>query len=1654
MTLRPHVRVAATAFALCAALIAGPASAQDDTTTPLGLAPGAPSGSYPLSGFERINHFNGAFSFYLPLLNVGGRGEASHVVGVLVERRWGVVQTSPTDQRLVPRFDWWRGFKPGFGPGVLRSYHDKDNPGGGTNFFHLTRYTFSGPDGTQQELRDVLTEGEPQLFPESRGRIFHTSDGTAMTFYKAEPPPGPGVNGMLLFRDGRHYRIDDGHVTWIRDRNGNKLEFQYTADPEKQVSRIVDAAGRVYEFVYEGANGPAMVERIRFKGFGGAPREIRVEHGTLATALVPGQSVSTLEELFPELLWLIPTQPQNPDVVRRIVLPNGQSYELRYNAYAELAQVTLPTGGVIRYTHGPGVAGGPPGGEFGDVIYRRIREKTTATTATGPIQTKSRYGTEVWLGADEYVDEERLDPSNGDALISRVRHYFHGHASDELTPPHNYYPHWRTGREYRTEVYSTPTTLLRAATHTWAQRLPLPAWSGTIPNDARIVQTRTTLDNGLVSAQRYAYDEYNNRTETVETAFGPVAPGPDVRKTQTDFLTWNGAFNYATDLTIHIRDLPLQQRVYSVGPGGSTERARTTFEYDNYVIDANHAELVLRGDIFGLDTGYLSTSKVTRGNRTKTERWLDFPAGVVSTYQQYDVAGSVVRLKDARGNLTVLGFEDSYGPPDGNARDNMPPPELGDKVSYAHASWVKDPMERQAYTQFDYHLGALVDHEDVNGVVSSAFRDDALDRPTELVRAQGRPEKARTRFEYQDAGPNPSVDTYSDQETFDDGVLRTTVLYDALGREVGRRAYETDTAFIVSSAMTYDGAGRVKDAFVPFRPGDTSYRTTTTYDALDRPTAVTAPGNMTTITSFTGNVARVTDPAQKARESVSDALGRVTSVTEDPGSPPHLNQTTTYAHDVFDNVVQVTQGSQQRTFAYDSLSRLICASMPEGRVGGTQCTSPPPAAGVARYKYDPSGNLLQREDAGGVTANHVYDILGRKKSSTYNDGTPAVAFNYDDSAVPFSKGRLTSVESAPSTTRYVQYDSVGRVRSSRQEVPGVAYPLSYTYDLAGHLRTETYPSGRVITTAYDAAGRLKAVSQGSTEYARVADPATDGHHGYAPHGGLEKMKLGNGLWQQGRYNCRLQQWLAGLGGTISGSDVLGVHLNYGTDGTCVSTVANNGNVLSETIVTPTRTFSQSFLYDGANRLKTASESFPGAATWDQIYEYDRWGNRAVTSTVLLSCLSPPGTNHFDPATNRILSSVYDDAGNQTRDCLGRTFTYDAENRQTAAGTTTYAYDGFGRRVRKTVDGASTTYVYDAMGRLVAEYGGLNLGTAYFTPDHLGSTRIVTDNRAQVRGRMDYLPFGQLIPVGIGRTGLPGYGSDGGARHKFTGKERDLETDLDFFGARYFSSPQGRFTGADAAAADPLAPQTWNRYAYSRNNPLGRIDPDGNSDIPAQSERINQALASDPALLEVIKASNNFSQRGFEWALMTGGLKDLNKGAGNILRGLAGEAVTLDSLRTTMLSRTLVVPQPPIVDDIVPDLVQVFPTGRFHTPFATVAAGFRTPMVLTSAAGSVGTIEHDPSIHAAMWEVKSGVSASGIPKGVAQVERAAVAMTAAGIPGAAFLVVDPGAWGKLSRVRQAEFFQRLRSVGAYIQLYPGLAQQAERRAKALIDEARR
>jgi RHS repeat-associated protein len=129
----------------------------------------------------------------------------------------------------------------------------------------------------------------------------------------------------------------------------------------------------------------------------------------------------------------------------------------------------------------------------------------------------------------------------------------------------------------------------------------------------------------------------------------------------------------------------------------------------------------------------------------------------------------------------------------------------------------------------------------------------------------------------------------------------------------------------------------------------------------------------------------------------------------------------------------------------------------------------------------------------------------------------------------------------------------------------------------------------------------------------------------------------------------------------------------------------------------------------------------------------------------------------------------------------------------------------------------------------------------------------------VVARHDFLPFGEELTTS-NRTSALGYGATDNVMHKYTGKERDAETGLDFFEARYFSSAQGRFTSADDFRNDSATqdPQSWNLYSYGRNNPLKFRDPDGqavNVCLNGENGKQSCTVMSDPQYAAAIAGNN-------------------------------------------------------------------------------------------------------------------------------------------------------------------------------------------------------
>jgi len=314
--------------------------------------------------------------------------------------------------------------------------------------------------------------------------------------------------------------------------------------------------------------------------------------------------------------------------------------------------------------------------------------------------------------------------------------------------------------------------------------------------------------------------------------------------------------------------------------------------------------------------------------------------------------------------------------------------------------------------------------------------------------------------------------------------------------------------------------------------------------------------------------------------------------------------------------------------------------------------------------------------------------------------------------------------------------------------------------------------------------------------------------------------------------------------------------------------AANGNLLSSTESVMGQ---WSYGYDNLNRLTSGHPSSGSYNGQYACWSYDAFGNRTNEAVSTTACTGSPtpttwatyNTYSQISGTNLMASGDTYDAAGDILDDGANQYRYDGENRLCAVHNSTtgvmtqYVYDAEGNRVAKgsistfncdsisngfsvtnsyvlgqgneqisELDGAGHWYHTNvfAGGKLLATYGG---GSTYFAlNDWLGTKRVETTPDGVTSACYLSLPFGS------GLTTACASGPDA-TEHHFTGKERDSESNLDFFMARYYSSKMGRFMSPDWAAtpeAIPYSnlsdPQSLDLYGFVRNNPLGSVDPNG------------------------------------------------------------------------------------------------------------------------------------------------------------------------------------------------------------------------------------
>jgi RHS repeat-associated protein len=1461
-------------FAFCKCLCAQDAGVSVDTSQK-GLLP---AGVYSLAGIEAIDQVSGNVHLNIPLASLPkGRAGSSFALALtynsnLLEANYSWITSDklpPPGYTLQASLYAGPGWLYNFNYGLEEGTRPANPGGGGGNCTDPTSYKiyqmfWHTPDGARHLLRpygysDNNGDGYYGIDPngvnhvcaqttqETGNLVYSTDDGTYVRVilpinasdqwgnqqWQAILPDGTTITGMA------------NQTTVISDRNNNAITISnvYNSNDVLSETQFTDQEGRTITLAYSyGTN--TETDTITESWEPSAQWTVNWEElaasgptGYYGCTQPGDQCPANIDFLgVTSISFRVPTT-GNPNYTN---LSYTFGYSNTNGGWGALNSVTYPSGATASYTF----AGDGSGRNFGpDLLDYPVSTKTlthvdTADGTSTPISDVWHYQYYVSSQLCSYAVNQVTAPDGGVTTTC-------------------FFPYQNQAISYKGNVYKTVQPTGESIDSLWEFNRPYND-AAVGPNMYLKTQVRSIAHAGTPTKSAitdYLYDKNGNIASKTEYDWQPYS--------NLTFGAFQRLAGFSAGGSTRAESDSYQTPAATAGTGSETISDNANAYWNPAA--PNLLQLQTRSAITGQGPGsVLEHTYDSRGNVTEERQWNSTLSSSPTTPLTASDASLTDMVYDSYGNTTQVTDPNrlitSYTYDGNSVYPNKKVEASGTSVA------------RTTSYSFDPSTGLLSSQTDVNNNVETAYTYDFLGRITLVQEASNVSGLTRsTATSYEDG--NRRIVVCRDLATSGDLALVNVTDYDEAGRVALTRQMETpacsspddDTAGIkVQNRYLYSGSNRYELTSNPYRAQTSTLAsseqtmgwTVTEYDQDNRVissqsfdgSGLPAPwgqnthmfGTISTLYDASGGqLTQVTDQANNVRQTVTDGLGRLVQVLEDPGTSPHLNYTTAYTYDALGDLTGVGQSGQTRTFAYDSLKRLSSATNPE--------------SGMTTYTYDGDGNLLTKKDAGsiltcfgaiggGVCSNSGYDALNRPTMKSYSDSTPTVQYTYDQGS--YGVGRLSKLQNANASTTY-GYDGLGRITSSTQTTLN-SYSFTYGYNMAGSLTSETYPSGRVITTSYDGANRpFQVLGTGKTYVTgpsgQSGQPANQAGIAYAAQGDYAQMSFGNGLAQVFSYNPRLQP--SEFTYTQSGQSnyLLDLKTYWGVNAT--QNESNNGNlqsVLEQTynganLQTMINTYT-SYNYDGANRLIGANDN-----NWSRSFGYDAYGNTWVTgwTTIMPNSLTPSASNSYN-ANNQLTGAnvAYYPSGSQKTFGVN-TMTYDAENRQISVTNTnpgmqaTYLYDGDGERVTKAIVGGSTTlYVYDAMGRLAAEYASGDASappcaTCYLSWDHLGSTRLVTDQSDSVVARHDYLPFGEEIQSGVGgRTSV--WGASDLVTQKFTGKERDQESGLDYFGARYYGSALARYTSPDEPFADQrsIDPQSWNLYTYAANNPLKYIDKTG------------------------------------------------------------------------------------------------------------------------------------------------------------------------------------------------------------------------------------
>jgi len=562
-----------------------------------------------------------------------------------------------------------------------------------------------------------------------------------------------------------------------------------------------------------------------------------------------------------------------------------------------------------------------------------------------------------------------------------------------------------------------------------------------------------------------------------------------------------------------------------------------------------------------------------------------------------------------------------------------------------------------------------------------------------------------------------------------------------------------------------------------------------------------------------GNMTSLTYPDGRVVNQAWNSAGQLSQVADNNGYQYMTSQSTYWPNGApqaiwYGNGVANGYHMNNRLQVDEIGNIRVGTSAPGGYSEGTSLTrkhycfgpaTPPLSSTIAACPTLASannGNIWQAQDSLNSvrTQNFTYDTLNRIKAFATANNSASQTYAIDAWGNLSQSGTLSSTLTFDGNNKItsggVAYDAAGDEVAVNNGVSTV----NYTYDADRHILTAANGTAKYF---YSSEGNRVRKDMGSTNWTEYVYLGGQALSELSSDGTWSDYVYGNGqrMARADKYDIRLH-----LSGTNCSN--CGTNPNMFT-GTTSLTAANgytirNGDVLSWRQYQSGSTTGGLYLFftDGTDGL--AARDADG-----QLIDQDQTMNTWHMRTVDLSAYAGKTIQLVDPfqwtsAPAGSWSIFYGDI--------------------TLTSTDGSAIPIYSRTMMTlSLNTNSSVSNAQAITEKVADTNPITT-TTFYHGDQIGSARLMTASGGWPVWSDTFYPFGQEATATSAIN-----------HYKFTGKERDSESGNDYFGARYYASTMGRFMSPDPSGLltqHPEDPQSWNLYAYARNNPVIYLDPNG------------------------------------------------------------------------------------------------------------------------------------------------------------------------------------------------------------------------------------